>query len=902
MPAPVKACRRAVCWHPNLVTNVLEPRLAFARPGAPALEWLARTVAELKADNPLAPVTIVPPNMPAGTMALRRLARGSGYANVRCMRLADVAASVARPWLAGREPLTPILESSAARAAAAGIEALRPLADHMALAQGLVQLFRELRRAEVDPVLEAGRMAKAAFDAYSDFRRLTVDLVDATDVRKLATELLNQAPDTPRELIEIGALVLLLPGRIDPADVELLVALARRIPLAAVFANVQDPLELGQQRAADDCGWLARALGVDPPEAPPQPASLSLPPETSIARVPDTAEEAREVTRGIVAAMEQGLPLPRIAVLYRQPETYGQLLRDALDLAGLPWYSLSGTSLLESRPGQVLVELLRLPERSFGREAVLRAIAGSPAFTQAGLPSAATWERASREANVVRGADQWATRLRGYADKRQATIEGAVATEEDPHLAFPSPTQTAKAVGEEPRRMAAAIEDMARALSPPRDGSSWQSFAVWAGQAFDSFCGLPGLWPEEERPFAQDVRATLEELAAAGRFDAAATLPLFLTALHDALSSTTRPAGQPGNGVVIGPVQSVTGMSFDVLFLVGMNEGAFPPAPAIDPFFPSEAEDPLGLQTRQRQRERETFLTAVSAASQRLVLSTTQAADGRVAFPSPWLLEAASTLMEGARLNATAFAALRPVQHDWLRVVRSAQEGVAGATPPADLEDRRLAEASRWTSGARRELGAHALARRSDLPLGRALAMMAARRSAELTEFDGNVSVLAGEAAAIAQLFNGERAMSATAVQEWASCPFSYFLDRVLRIRGSEAPEDCRARDVGTRHPGGVSAPPIQRRATAGGAPLRRGRSPAAARDRGAAVRGVADQRAGGQPAGLGGRRRRRVGRPGNVPPRGRGLAGRAWLGASRLRAIVRLRRAGILAAAGSRS
>jgi hypothetical protein len=40
---------------------------------------------------------------------------------VRSMRLADVAASIARPLLAGREQLTPVLESSAARAAAAQV-------------------------------------------------------------------------------------------------------------------------------------------------------------------------------------------------------------------------------------------------------------------------------------------------------------------------------------------------------------------------------------------------------------------------------------------------------------------------------------------------------------------------------------------------------------------------------------------------------------------------------------------------------------------------------------------------------------------------------------------------------------------------------------------------------------
>jgi len=777
-------------WQYALVTNTPEPRLAFARPGVEALEWLARTVVELKRGQPLRPVTVVPPNMPVGTMALRHLARAGGYVNVRCMRLADVAASIARPWLAGREQLTPALESSAARAAASRIAALRPLAGHLALTQELVRLFRELRRAEVDLIVDAGAMATAALEAYRGFRELTAGLVDATAVRRLATERVRQAGDAPRELVEVGAVVLFLPARVDPADIELLAATARFVPLAAVFADLGDPRDGGNLRAAQDCARLAQALGVSAPEAAPKPAHLRLPPETTIARLPDTAEEAREIVRGIVAALDRGVPLPRIAILYRQAETYEQLLRDALDLAGLPWYSLGGASLADSRPAQLLLDLLRLPERSFGREAVLRVVAASPALTHTGTPSAARWERASREANVVRGAEQWTLRLRAHAEKRAVWL---AKTEDGPHLTSHA------AMGEEPlamgeEQMAAAIEDMAEALRPPEHGSSWPVFVALGRQAFDRFCGLPELWPEAERPSARDVQTALAALAEAGRFEPAATPALFLAALEDALGSATRPAGRPGEGVVLGPVQSVAGMSFEQVFLAGLNEGAFPPPPAIDPF-----EDPLRLQSQERQRERETFLMALNTAEQHLILSTSQAMDGRAAFPSRWLLEVASTLMGGRRLNTSAFMALRQEEQPWLRVVRSAREAVAGAGAPADLEGRRLAEASAWTTGAGRKLAAHALACRTDLPLGRALAMIEARRSTDFTEFDGNVSVLAAEAAAIARLFNGERAMSATAVQEWASCPFRYFLDHVLRIRGSEAPEERWTVDAAAR-------------------------------------------------------------------------------------------------------
>ncbi len=627
-------------------------------------------------------------------------------------------------------------------------------------------------------------MARAAAEAYRRFRALTDGLVDPTDVRGLAIERLASDGCT-RELQEIGSLVVYLPTRIDAMDADLLAAVACRTPVAVALPELADPHGLRGQRASEDYRRLVERFG--PPEldsAPLARSPLGLRADVRIIRVPDPAEEAREVVRAVAAAMEAGTPLWRIAVLYRRPELYASMLRDVFDLAGLPCLSLGGISLAETRPAQVLLDLLKLPERAFGREAVLGVVAAAPAFTQPGLPPPATWDRLSRDANIVRGADQWVSRLQAYADYQDSHVRTAPAGREDEAAAPAQRTGADRA-----RQIAATIEELAHLLNPPRDGSPWGEFAGWAERLYERFGGRAELWPADQRSGVEQVRGILSNLSAASKFEQGATLGLFRTALEDALGSTPCPAGQLGGGVVVGPVQSIAGMSFDQVFLVGLNEGAFPPPPPANPFFPSDAEDVLGLRERYRRRDREAFLTALACARTRVTLLTPQSSDGRAAFPSRWLLEIATELSGGEPISASGFAGLSEAEHPWLRVVRSAREGVTTGVAPADLEDRRLAEASAWTGSGRR-LHTSALAHRHDLPLGRALSAGAARRSRDFTPFDGNVSELAAQAQAIARLFSGERPLSATSVQEWASCPFSFFLDQVLGIRSSETPED----------------------------------------------------------------------------------------------------------------
>ena len=88
--------------------------------GRPARERLQALVAEAKAGNPFAPVTVVPPNAYAGIGLRRVLAGDGGLLNVGFMALARLAEQLGAPTMASqrRRPLSAAAEMAVIRTVA----------------------------------------------------------------------------------------------------------------------------------------------------------------------------------------------------------------------------------------------------------------------------------------------------------------------------------------------------------------------------------------------------------------------------------------------------------------------------------------------------------------------------------------------------------------------------------------------------------------------------------------------------------------------------------------------------------------------------------------------------------------------------------------------------------------
>ncbi|HWP35895.1 MAG TPA: PD-(D/E)XK nuclease family protein, partial [Thermodesulfobacteriota bacterium] len=205
---------------------------------------------------------------------------------------------------------------------------------------------------------------------------------------------------------------------------------------------------------------------------------------------------------------------------------------------------------------------------------------------------------------------------------------------------------------------------------------------------------------------------------------------------------------------------------------------------ADDPAAPDGAAPALLLRAALRAEERYAYLAALAAAPVRILsFPRADTAAQQALYPSRWLLEAAARL-EGRPLSSAELVALagRP----WLTVVASAEAAVAAAarTAEADLHDHDLGRLLRWRA-AGRPLETHYLA--ASTPLGRALVMERRRAAGSFCEWTGDLSGLARTVPRLA-LADGAP-VAATRLEIWASCPFRYFLEHVLRIEVLERPE-----------------------------------------------------------------------------------------------------------------
>jgi ATP-dependent helicase/nuclease subunit B len=720
-------------------------------PGPELVGWLAEKVRSRS--SPLDPLTLIVPNHYLG-IHLRRELAGTGFANVRSTVLARLAESLGAGRLAGLgwRPLTESQDQAAVRQAV-GLApgSLRAAPPHLALIRTLQRTFRTFREEELAPdlinhVASLGKMAESAVAAYRIYRGLLEQKhrYDRTDLYAAAVEAIAAHAGL---LDEWGGLNAVFLSDRSAVESRFLQALGEHAPLTAINPPTNN-VAVGLARGTPTV-FIASAAG----------------------------REVDAVVRDILAGLDRGLRLDRVAITYRDPNTYNGLVRDTLDRAGVPFSGLDGRPLSESLAGRSLLTLLQIREDNFARPRVVEwhgLLPDAPGSVPVGA-----WERLSRQAGVVSGSDQWDQRLLGLIDRlhvERAELESEEDASEARMRYFDRQIAMAARIRERISTLAAATE--------PPAVETWESLGDWCRRLLKEFVKPGHDWDKRESEAHQLIASELEGLASASEIETGVSIGTFLATLRDLLSSRRQTEGRFGVGVVVGSVRNISGMHFDHVYLLGMTEQSYPTSLPADPVMPLQEEsNPLGLRKRHLARERGSFEMAMLCASPANVTLSFPLWDAgtRPVYPSSWLVEIAGTI-EGSPLQAAELRDMSP--RGWL--VRVSEKP---STQPhsLNLADYRLRLAAR--SHPRMALATSPLALRTDLPLGSNLRTTDARRSDRLTEYDG---CLAGAADTSAWIRSGlaSRVASPTAVEKWATCPFSYFLERWLRVEPTELPED----------------------------------------------------------------------------------------------------------------
>lgn len=764
--------------------------------GAPALEALCEEVGEARTEGGhfLAPVTVVVGEHRLAIVTRRALA-ARGLIGVDCTSLRELAERLAGEALAaqGRRPASAPVLAGAVRQVlqtpAAGM--FGEVRDHLATERALVETHRTLRDLAERELETLARSSPRAADVVAVSRQVRRRLAaggfhDEHDLLTEATQLVGGGQLDA--LAGLGRMVLFLPQRLGSPALDLLAALASAVDGFTVLAGC-----CGDEEADAPVAAVVRRLaGAESwrPVAGPAPAP------TRIIAVPDADEEVRTALRGVVEALRRGVPLQRMAVLYGRRDPYARLLADHLHAAELTFNGPSARPLTESVLGRFLLGLLGLPARRYSRSDVMAWLSAAPirfARDDGGdgrwrpVPVAA-WERISRRAGVIDGAGEWERRLEAYCANRRSEMDrlGEDSDWRRAHIA--RDVATAEGL----RRF---MDDVLTRGGTASDLGTWRQLAQWAERSIRDLVGgaewREGNWPSHEQAAAERVEACLERLGGLDRVDPAPDLARFRRALEAELVAGRGRQGRTGHGLLIGPVGLALGEDLECVWVLGMAEGVFP-GQAVEDSLLSETEcaavpealpDPPARLADDHRR----FLAALAGTSGERTLLYPRGDLRRTAdrLPSRWLLAAAQALQDtglGEADGLVGSGGLAELPGGTFRDVPSPTAALrACAFPPTPQEYDLRALLDHRTAGG--SLPEHPLAA-PGAPLEPAVTMLAARRSSAFTRFDGN---LAG--CDIADPAAGERAVSATQLEMWPTCPHGYFMRYMLGVEPIDRPE-----------------------------------------------------------------------------------------------------------------
>ena len=732
-------------------------RLQIVPFGAPATAALADLIAARKHGDPMRPVTVVMPSALAAVTVRRSLA-ADGLVATELVTFPSLVPRLATRVLAsnGRRRLDPLEGRLVIRSVLNETSGrLSTLGHHPATLAALADTFRELRPLDARELgALAAQSARSAevVDLYRAYRRRVADHADDHDVLLAAAEAVRSGD---RVLDEIGDVIVHLPRRLGRTELEVLRELAARDRLWAI---------VGDRSLADE---LAPLL----PSAPQAEAAGEGSPsrvEARIIRAPDPAEEARVAVRVVLEHLRAGVPADRIAVVSRVTSPYALLVHEELAAAGIEHSAPAPLRLAQSITGRALLRLLEWPSNGHRRDELMRLLRSVPLRDPAGGSTRPDkWDRLARRAGVVGGLEQWRKRLE---EAKRGRLEWATATLTDatvPTLPFDGEdVETATRIAELDALLS-FVERLAVATDHG-DRRGWRALSDWAARLLSRHIGSEATassWNESEqraRAAVFDILTKLKQLDAIGpppEFDE------FLRLLTYELERPSGRVGRFGRGVFVGRVVDVVAADLDLLVVLGAAEGIFPPRTRDDALVPERERFAAGGTMRPRgvtyeDEERDVRAALASAATAVITFPAADQRNQRPLQPSALVLQ-----LPGQRLDVASF-------EWWLT------EG----HPPATLNELDVAELLR--------------ARRAGVPVGQLPLLRAAGLERGLlagsARARGDFTVWSGSVGEFPQLGDDLRhPRSPTGLQQWATCPFQYFLAKVLGLRDLEDPGDA---------------------------------------------------------------------------------------------------------------
>ena len=739
---------------------------------------------------------------------------------VLAWRLAAVSISTSGRALAGglaREALCARVIDRACREGL--LSSYEVIADRPGFSRALARTLSELAMAGLEPGdLADGSVAELGvlYRLYRD-ELASCGLVDRADVFAEAARMICSGQDDDA-IVGRPTLLLDVPLR-SRLERELVGALAVRAPtlLATVpygDGRSQRGFEIAtgveaELRPVVGTGALARLqrhLFGGSPE------TLPLDDRVRLLSTPGESRECVEIVRAVLAQAEAGVTFDRMAVLLRNPEPYADHLVEAFERGRVPAYFSRGT-VRPDRSGRALLALLacKADNLSASRFAEYLSLAVVPEPDAEGAPPAA-----------AASGDGWQPPEHDMAALAAAVVPAVEPTPAAGDVAlgaglrFPRRWEQllvdAAVIGNDRGRWARRLAGLRRQIqnehdqllvdAPKREALDHRLRQLDALERFalpliDALAALPaegtwGVWIEALSSLAtralrrpQRVLEVLTELAPMAQVSPVTLDDVMLLLGRKLAELVVRPETARAGKVLVASAEEARGMSFDVVFVPGLAEKMFPKKVAEDPLALDALRSDLSVDLEDNaarvETERLSLRMAIGAATKRVMLSYPRidVERSRPRVPSFYGLE----VLRAAEGTLPGFDEL----------ARRAESGAAermGWPAPADaadaideseydlaLLDQLLRLPRAQTKGAARYL------LNANVHLARALRFRARRwKMGSWTRADGLVRPEPSAKAALAEHALAARAYSPTALQQFAACPYRFYLSAILGL------------------------------------------------------------------------------------------------------------------------
>ena len=501
------------------------------------------------------------------------------------------------------------------------------------------------------------------------------------------------------------------------------------------------------------------------------------------------ADEPRALVRNIMSDARDGVRFGEMAVFYPSID-HASRIRDALDAAGIKNCGPATKTLGELPLGRFIALFLTLISEDIGmrRDAFTSWTSSSPVIdprTGERVP-AVSWEITTRQANIstFSGQTDWAGSLRRYSNSMKRRADRAQETaEDDSSRTNPDAYIEAAIIADNLRIFVSNLVEQVQ-----NDHiTGWAGWINWlngivaqysAPQHTDDDRGKSGL----DR--IEDVLQQASELDAVtqSRVDFAR----FSRTIQRLLKTNVGGSTGWGSSVLVAPIAAGAGTEFKNVHVLGMAEGGLPGPGRSDPLLPDHLRrglDPDGstLLTKSDRLEldQQVFQMALnSAPSVRMYWNKSLLGATSEAYPSPWFVNELHRVNPETNIPVKS---LMDPRSDYVESVPTLSEfDTTSHTPASDYEFDIFDVATRSLDTAQR---AKMLAdpQFDNLAAGHDIAE--ARRSAVFGPFDGYVGKTSINSLDVWQT-------SATALEKYAKCPYSFFLAHELKVDERIDPEE----------------------------------------------------------------------------------------------------------------